>query len=299
MKCYEIGAQDGLQALRLVQRPAPVPGPGQAVLRTRAACLNHRDLKLLQGSYGPRRPETRIPGSDGVGDVVAVGDGVPAETHLELTVSRPGYRTLVVGPETLWSSACAHEFNPTRCPENLRTITADADYYARGQSIITAGHASDELFVITAGSAMVSIPTQDGVARLDALTGGMSFGEIAFLDRSPRSANVTALSPLECRVLTRAAFAQLGSDAPQIKIRLLENIALGLTRLVGVLVRDDRVFVARDRVAEGQGDLHPVRQLARERDEGHHPGRLQHDRGEHSRLRRRQGRPERRKRQRR
>lgn len=78
MKCYEIGAQDGLQALRLVQRPAPVPGPGQAVLRTRAACLNHRDLKLLQGSYGPRRPETRIPGSDGVGDVVAVGDGVPA-----------------------------------------------------------------------------------------------------------------------------------------------------------------------------------------------------------------------------
>mgnify|MGYP000505802149 CR=1 FL=1 len=48
------------------------------MLRTRAACLNHRDLKLLQGSYGPRRPETRIPGSDGVGDVVAVGDGVPA-----------------------------------------------------------------------------------------------------------------------------------------------------------------------------------------------------------------------------
>ncbi|MBL8335650.1 MAG: glutaminase A [Rhodoferax sp.] len=110
--------------------------------------------------------------------------------------------------------------------------------YARGQSIITAGHASDELFVITAGSAMVSIPTQDGVARLDALTGGMSFGEIAFLDRSPRSANVTALSPLECRVLTRAAFAQLGSDAPQIKIRLLENIALGLTRSVRQVSRE-------------------------------------------------------------
>ena len=110
--------------------------------------------------------------------------------------------------------------------------------YQRGQSIITAGHASDELFVITAGAAMVSIPTQDGVARLDALTCGMSFGEIAFLDRSPRSANVTALSPLECRVLSRAAFAQLGSDAPQIKIRLLENIALGLSSAVRHISRE-------------------------------------------------------------
>ena len=110
--------------------------------------------------------------------------------------------------------------------------------YTRGQSIITAGHASDELFVITAGAAMVSIPTQEGVARLDALTCGMSFGEMAFLDRSPRSANVTALSPLECRVLTRAAFAQLGSDAPQIKIRLLENMALGLTRSVRQVSRE-------------------------------------------------------------
>ena len=100
--------------------------------------------------------------------------------------------------------------------------------YHRGQTVIAAGQSSDELFVITAGAAMVSIPTQDGVARLDALTCGMSFGEIAFLDRSPRSADVTALTALECRVLTRAAFAQLGTDAPQIKIRLLENIAMGL-----------------------------------------------------------------------
>ena len=110
--------------------------------------------------------------------------------------------------------------------------------YGRGQSIITAGQASDELFVITAGAAMVSIPTQEGVARLDALTCGMSFGELAFLDRSPRSANVTAMGPLECRVLSRAAFAQLGADAPQIKIRLLENIALGLTRSVRQVSRE-------------------------------------------------------------
>jgi NADPH:quinone reductase-like Zn-dependent oxidoreductase len=76
MKAYEIGAQDGLGSLRLVERPDLVPGPGQAVLRVRAVCLNHRDMLVLQGSYGPRRPETRIPCSDGVGEVMALGDGV-------------------------------------------------------------------------------------------------------------------------------------------------------------------------------------------------------------------------------
>jgi glutaminase len=104
--------------------------------------------------------------------------------------------------------------------------------YHKGQTIIAAGQASDELFVITDGAAMVSIPTQDGVARLDAFTSGMTFGELAFLDRSPRSANVTALSIVECLVLTRDAFVQLDREAPAVKIRLLENLALGLTGML-------------------------------------------------------------------
>jgi CRP-like cAMP-binding protein len=104
--------------------------------------------------------------------------------------------------------------------------------YHQGQTIIAAGQDSDELFVLTDGAAMVSIPTQDGVARLDAFTSGMTFGELAFIDRSPRSANVTALGVVECRVLTRDAFAQLDREAPAIKIRLLANLALGLTQML-------------------------------------------------------------------
>ena len=68
--------------------------------------------------------------------------------------------------------------------------------------------------------------------RLDAFTSGMPFGELAFLDRSPRSADVTALGAVECHVLTRDAFAQLDREAPMIKIRLLENLALGLTGML-------------------------------------------------------------------
>jgi anti-anti-sigma regulatory factor len=104
--------------------------------------------------------------------------------------------------------------------------------YRNGQTIIAVGQASDELFVVTAGAAMVSLPTQEAITRLDAVTAGMTFGELAFIDRSPRSANVTALCAVECRVLTRDAFAQLDREAPATKIRLLENLAQGLTRML-------------------------------------------------------------------
>ncbi len=113
--------------------------------------------------------------------------------------------------------------------------------FTRGQTIVAARQASDELFVITAGSAMVTIPTKDGIARLHAFTAGATFGELSFLDHSVRSANVTALSPVECRVLTRAAFDELDIEAPTIKIRLLENLSFGLA---GMLRQADRELAA-------------------------------------------------------
>ena len=73
---YQIGEQDGLTALHRVRRTAPTVGPGQALLKVRAVCLNHRDLRIVSGSYGPRRPVDRVPCSDGVGEVVTVGAGV-------------------------------------------------------------------------------------------------------------------------------------------------------------------------------------------------------------------------------
>jgi NADPH:quinone reductase-like Zn-dependent oxidoreductase len=76
MRAYEIGDQSGLESLRRVDRPDPVAGPGEVVVRVHAVCLNHRDLLIVSGGYGPRRSETRTPVSDGVGDIVALGEGV-------------------------------------------------------------------------------------------------------------------------------------------------------------------------------------------------------------------------------
>lgn len=51
----------------------PVPRPGEALVRLRAAALNHRDLWMRQGAYGKMAGLPCTLGSDGCGEVVKVG----------------------------------------------------------------------------------------------------------------------------------------------------------------------------------------------------------------------------------
>lgn len=67
----------GIDGLRRAERERPTPGPGQVLVRLRAASLNFRDLAIVRGKYfrGPLERDT-IPLSDGAGEVEAVGAGV-------------------------------------------------------------------------------------------------------------------------------------------------------------------------------------------------------------------------------
>jgi NADPH:quinone reductase-like Zn-dependent oxidoreductase len=76
MKAIVIDGDGGFENLKLVERPTPEPGHGEVVLRLRAASINYRDLEMVQRTYSSWFPTPLVPLSDGVGDVVAVGDGV-------------------------------------------------------------------------------------------------------------------------------------------------------------------------------------------------------------------------------
>jgi len=76
MKALVIDGGFGLENLQYTDRPDPVPGPGQVLLRMKAASLNFRDLLTVRGLYDPRQPLPLVPCSDGVGEVIGLGDGV-------------------------------------------------------------------------------------------------------------------------------------------------------------------------------------------------------------------------------
>jgi NADPH:quinone reductase-like Zn-dependent oxidoreductase len=73
-KAYVVQEPFGIDALTLVERPVPQPGAGQVLVRIRAVSLNYRDLLVIRGVWRPKGP--RIPASDGVGEIVAAGEGV-------------------------------------------------------------------------------------------------------------------------------------------------------------------------------------------------------------------------------
>ena len=75
MRAYEIN-RFGIDELEAVERPDPVPGVGQVLVKVRAVSLNFRDLMVVKGQYNPKLKMPMVPCSDGAGEVVAVGDGV-------------------------------------------------------------------------------------------------------------------------------------------------------------------------------------------------------------------------------
>jgi NADPH:quinone reductase-like Zn-dependent oxidoreductase len=74
MRAYELQPREGLDALTLVDRPAPVLGPLDVRIRVRAVSLNFRDLTILKGARKRKAPV--VPASDGAGEVIEVGAAV-------------------------------------------------------------------------------------------------------------------------------------------------------------------------------------------------------------------------------
>jgi NADPH:quinone reductase-like Zn-dependent oxidoreductase len=77
MRVWSLAAP-GLDHLKPEERPEPTPGPGEVLVRVKAASLNYRDLMVATGGYARGARYPLIPLSDGAGEIAAVGAGVSA-----------------------------------------------------------------------------------------------------------------------------------------------------------------------------------------------------------------------------
>jgi NADPH:quinone reductase-like Zn-dependent oxidoreductase len=192
MRVVQIDGGFGLDRLRPADRPDPVPGPGQVLLRLHAAALNYRDLLTVRGEYNPKYTLPLVPCSDGCGEILAVGDGVKRVTV--------GERVLPIFAQR-WIAG-----RPTR--ERLRsTLGGPLDGTLAEQIVLDAEgvvpapeHLTPEAAAtlpcagVTAWSALVEGAVQPGDTVLLQGTGGVSLFALQLVQLFGARAIVTSSS---------------------------------------------------------------------------------------------------------
>jgi NADPH2:quinone reductase len=76
MKAIRVREFGPPEVMRLEETPDPSPGPGQVLVRIRAAGVNPVESYIRTGTYSRRPALPYTPGNDAAGIVEAVGDGV-------------------------------------------------------------------------------------------------------------------------------------------------------------------------------------------------------------------------------
>lgn len=101
MRAVVVNEPGGVDALEVVDVPDPEPGPGEVLIRVRAAGVNRADLLQRQGFYSPPPGATEILGLECSGEVAAAGadvTGFDIGDSVCALLSGGGYAELVSVP---------------------------------------------------------------------------------------------------------------------------------------------------------------------------------------------------------
>jgi CRP-like cAMP-binding protein len=105
------------------------------------------------------------------------------------------------------------------------------EVYGKGDPVFMEKDDSRDLYILIQGLMTVAIylPDRGRNKRLFTYSSGISFGEISFLDASPRSASVWAYENSEVFRLPFSDFERLRKKNPEIAHKLFKNIALEIS----------------------------------------------------------------------
>ena len=209
MKAVEISAFGKPDVLRLGERPAPVPGAGELLIRVAASGINRPDVLQRTGNYPVPPGASDIPGLEVAGEIVE-GDGAAmAAAGLKkgdrvcALVAGGGYAQLCVAPvgQCLPVPKGMSDVEAASLPETFFTVWSnvfDRGRLQAGETLLIQGGSSGigvtaiqmakalgAKVIVTAGSDdkcdaclklgadhAINYKTQDFVAQAKQLTGG-------------------------------------------------------------------------------------------------------------------------------
>lgn len=100
-------------------------------------------------------------------------------------------------------------------------LSADEREAREGDRLTEEGRRGREFFVLVGGAVAVG----RGGRKLAELGAGDSFGEIAILTYKPRTATVTAISPVRLLVVSDRAFRRVVETMPRLALNVLRSVA--------------------------------------------------------------------------
>ncbi len=213
-------AQVDLTAARILRQAAErLHGHGGRLIFCevhKGAGLGHKVKKALR-KISPRRGATRIKTFNGRDEALEYAENALLEALGE-PPARSGAR---IAPEDL-------DFCREMSPEERAALVAALvpRRCRRGERLFAAGDPGDELFLLLSGEVDVRLPTTAHHYRRLAKYGpGMLFGEIAFIEPGPRTADAVAVRDCELLVLDRERFAALTREHPPAAIAVLDALA--------------------------------------------------------------------------
>ena len=81
----------GPDSLRLDEVPDPKAGPGELLIRVRAAAINYPDVLIIEDRYQLKPPRPFAPGGEIAGEVEAVGEGVEGWSPGDRVIAVTGF----------------------------------------------------------------------------------------------------------------------------------------------------------------------------------------------------------------
>jgi CRP/FNR family cyclic AMP-dependent transcriptional regulator len=134
---------------------------------------------------------------------------------------------------------------------------------APGTLLFREGDEGNTMYVLQAGRVRISKESEDGVRTLAVLGPGDFFGEMAILNRKPRTATAEVVEQAQLLVLDAKTFESMVLSNAEIAVRLIQKLARRLDNadtLIEILLHRDpkaRVILGLSREAEHAGVEQP------------------------------------------
>lgn len=153
MKAIEISSFGGPEVLRLCERPMPVAGPGEVLIRVSASGVNRPDVLQRAGHYAPPAGASDLPGLEVAGEIVEGDSVVMAEAGLKAgdrvcaLVAGGGYAQWCVAPvvQCLPIPTGLSDVEAASLPETFFTVWSNVFDRGRlqvGETLLIQGGAS-------------------------------------------------------------------------------------------------------------------------------------------------------------